>query len=80
LKLQIVNGGSGDGSATVPGGHNACQLVDPFHQLTAEESAVMVNISGANQVLLLCERVADLLFLSHKISALSVFFIIIANI
>ena len=56
-RFRIIYGGGGNRAAAMADGNDACQLIDPLQQLSAEESAIMIDMCGANEVLLLSERV-----------------------
>ena len=68
LELEIVDGGGGDDGTGVANGNDACQLVDPVDQLTAKQTAIVVNVAGANEILLFCQRIADLFHRTHRMS------------
>jgi len=78
-ELQVVDGGGGDGAVAVAGGNDACQLIDPLQQMPAKQTAVVVQMGRADQILLLSHRVGNFLHRSHKGHPFCVYRIIITE-
>lgn len=70
LELQIVDRCGGNDGTAMADGNDARQLVDPFQKVTAKESAVMIDVSRADQILLLRQGIGNFFNWSHGCSFL----------